>query len=197
VPQRALTTARIDLHPLADEHLDHEVELDAIPEVHRHLGQRPRTRAETSQEHVRRLARAEPVDGLGVWAGFVRADTGDGAVSFLGLWMLQPPDGPDQVFVPGEADLGYRLLPRWWRQGFGTEGSRALMSHGFQALGLTRVFAQTATENAPSRALVSSLGMTFVRDVGEGGREVEYEMTRAAWLAGGGQQVAPGSQGSP
>ncbi|TDC28095.1 N-acetyltransferase, partial [Micromonospora sp. 15K316] len=40
--QATLHSARIRLVPLADEHLEHEVELDADPEVMRYLGP-PRT----------------------------------------------------------------------------------------------------------------------------------------------------------
>ena len=45
--QAVLQTARIRLVPLGDEHLEHEVELDADPEVMRHLSPTgPRTREE-------------------------------------------------------------------------------------------------------------------------------------------------------
>lgn len=183
--QPTLRTERLRLEPLADEHLDLEVELDADPEVLRYLVNRGRTRAEVEQAHKGRLDRAR--DGLGMWVGF--ADDG-----FVGLFMLQPPHGPDQPDVEGEADLGYRLLRSRWRQGFATEGSRELLRYGFEDLGLDRVFAQTLTANTPSRKTMSKLGMTFVRQfpvteedddwpecAAEG--EVEYELTRATYRA--------------
>ncbi len=79
------------------------------------------------------------------------------------MWMLQPPHGPSQPKRPGEADLGYRLLRRQWRQGFASEGARELIRHGFEDLGLTRIFAQTMAVNGPSRATMASVGMQFVR----------------------------------
>ncbi len=186
MPQSSLRTARLDLLPLSDDHLEHEVELDSDPEVLRYLFGRGRTRAEVEQVHVGRLARAAEVDGLGMWAGFLRT----GEAPFVGLWMLQPPHGPSQTKVPGEADLGYRLLRRHWRQGLASEGSRELLRHGVDDLGLQRVFAQTMAVNAASRATMTSLGMRFVRafheDYGEpvpGAElgEVEYEIRRQDW----------------
>ena len=188
MPQATLRTARLDLFPLRDEHLEHEVELDSDPEVLRYLFPGARSRAEVEAAHRARMARAETVDGLGLWAGFLRAEPG----SFVGLWMLTPPHGPSQPQVPGEADLGYRLLRRHWRQGLAGEGARELVRHGFDDLGLERIFAQTMAVNVASRATMASIGMRFVRAFHEDHEEpvagaehgeVEYELRRQDWLA--------------
>ena len=185
--QARLRTERIELVPLADDHLPLEIELDADPEVLRYLFPRPRTPDEVERAHERRMARARDVDGLGVWMGFIDGD------AFVGMWMLQPPHGPSQPKVPGEADLGYRLLRRHWRQGFAREGSLELIRHGFEDLGLTRIFAHTMAVNEPSRATMASVGMHFVRGFvedydeplpGTEQGEVEYEIRREEWIAG-------------
>jgi RimJ/RimL family protein N-acetyltransferase len=111
-------------------------------------------------------------------------------VRFVGIWMLQPPHGPSQPKVPGEADLGYRIRRSFWRQGLASEGSRELVRHGFADLGLKRVFAQTMAVNEASRATMASVGLTFVRSFhehhdeplpGSEQGEVEYELTHQAW----------------
>ena len=184
--QQTLQTERLTLSPLSDEHLEHEVVLDADAEVLRYLSSQPRTREEVERAHGFRLEQSREVDGLGVWAGFLRAEPD----RFVGIWMLQPPHGPSQPKVPGEADIGYRLLREFWRQGLAKEGSRELMRYGFEVIGLQRIFAQTMAVNTPSRATMASLGMTFVRSFhedhdepipGSDEGEVEYDMTRAAW----------------
>jgi len=186
--QPTLRTQRLTLVPLADEHLESEIELDADPEVMRHLTGRALTRAEAEQAHHRRLAAARKVPGLGFWVGFAE----DG---FVGWWILQPPHGPDQPDVPGEADLGYRLLRRRWRRGYAGEGARELIRYGFADLGLNRIFAQTMAVNTASRATMASVGLSFVRAfisadpaddpvVGAEQGEVEYEITRATWQQG-------------
>lgn len=184
--QARLTTARLDLRPLADEHLPYEIELDSDPDVLRYLFSRAHTPEEVAQAHASRRARSLEVDGLGVWMGFA----GDACI---GMWMLQPPHGPSQPPEPGAANLGYRLLRRHWRQGYAREGSRELIRHGFADLGLDRILAQTMAVNVPSRATMASVGMRFVRafvepyeDVVAGAEqgEVEYEIRRADWVAG-------------
>jgi RimJ/RimL family protein N-acetyltransferase len=182
--QATLRTARILLVPLSDDHLQHEVELDADPEVMRYLGNgRARTREEVEALHVGRLATADRVPGLGFWAGFVGGE-------FVGWWILEPPTRADQGPVEGQAELGYRLLRRYWRQGLASEGARELIRHGFADLGLTRVFAETMAVNTASRATMASVGMRHVRTFhldfedplpGSEQGEVEYAITREQW----------------
>jgi RimJ/RimL family protein N-acetyltransferase len=183
MPQQALHTERITLAPLAEEHFEMEVELDSDPEVMRHLSGRPSTREEVKAGHLRRIAAAENVDGLGFWVGRVDDD-------FVGWWNLRPAHGPDQPDDPGVADLGYRLMRRWWGNGLASEGARELVRYGFEDVGLARIIAQTLAVNARSRAVMKRVGLTYVRafpssmtapveGVEEG--EVEYELTREQW----------------
>ena len=190
MPQPVLRTARLDLVPLADEHLDLEVELDSDAEVVRFLWGRARTPEEVERDHHQRLLRARVVDGLGLWTGFLRGHAGTRQERFVGLWMLTPPHGPSQQRVAGEADLGYRVMRRHWRQGFASEGSRELVRHGFEVVGLTRVFAQTMAVNAGSRATMASVGLQFARAFhehhddpvpGSEQGEVEYELRHEDW----------------
>jgi RimJ/RimL family protein N-acetyltransferase len=177
--QVILQTERIRLVPLSDEHLEHEVELDSDPEVMRYLG-RARTRAEVEVMHGRRLAAAKRVAGLGFWAGFVEG-------AFVGWWILEPPERADQGPIEGQAELGYRILRRHWRKGLASEGARELIRHGFEDLGLTRIFAETMAVNAGSRATMAAIGMQYVRTFHPGWEEplpgtelgeVEYAISR-------------------
>jgi RimJ/RimL family protein N-acetyltransferase len=183
MPQRTLRTERITLVPLADEHFEHEVELDSDREVMRYLSGRPSTREEVAAGHRRRIAAAEKVDGLGFWVGLVDNE-------FVGWWNLQPAHGPDQPDDPRVADLGYRLLRSYWAKGLASEGARELVRYGFEDVGLARVIAQTLAVNARSRAVMERIGLTYVRAFPssvtapvEGGEEgeVEYEMTPEQW----------------
>jgi RimJ/RimL family protein N-acetyltransferase len=183
--QPTLYTERLTLVPLADEHLELEVELDSDPEVMRYLSGRGRSRSEVEEAHQRRVATAGEVPGLGFWVGF--AET-----LFVGWWILQPPHGPDQTRVPAEADLGYRLLRQHWRRGYASEGARELIRYGFDEVGLNRIFAQTMAVNVASRATMNSVGLTFARAFvsadpyddpipGDDQGEVEYDITRTTW----------------
>ena len=179
----------MQLVPLAEEHLEHEVALDSDPEVMRYLAGGARTREEVERWHRRRLETAQRVPGFGFWVGFAQG-------AFLVWWFLQPPVRPDQGPVQGQAELGYRLVRRYWRQGLGSEGARELVRHGFQDLGLSRIFAETMTVNLASRATMEAVGLEYVRtfrseeeqhlpDADQG--EVEYAITHHQWRA----QVIP------
>jgi len=184
--QETLRTCRISLVPLSDEHLEHEVELDSDPEVMRFLGHgRARTREEVEARHRSRLKLSEQVPGLGFWAGFVDGD-------FVGWWILEPPKRAEQGLVKGHAELGYRILSRHWRKGLASEGSRELIRHGFDDLGLSRIFAETMAVNVGSRATMAAVGMEYVRTFdlacdepipGAEQGEVEYAILKERWLA--------------
>jgi RimJ/RimL family protein N-acetyltransferase len=199
--QPILRTARLLLVPLADRHLELEVQLDSDPEVLRYIDGRARSRDEVVASHARRMALAGKVDDLGYWMAFgpdggtpgstapEREDDGE----FVGLMMLPSAHGPDQPDDPTVCDLGYRLVRRYWRQGLASEASRVLLQHAFDTVGQSRVIAQTMAVNLGSRGVMEAIGMRYVRtyfpsfdeplpgaDLGE----VEYEMTRAMWNAG-------------
>jgi RimJ/RimL family protein N-acetyltransferase len=180
-------TDRLLLVPLADRHLELEVELDSDPEVLRYISGRAHTREEVVASHAARMALGRKVPGLGYWMAF-----GADGDEFIGLMMLPPAHGPDQPDDPRIADLGYRLRRRWWRQGLATEASRALLRHAFDVVGVRRVIAQTMAVNAASRGVMAAAGLRYVRTYhpgfddplpGSEQGEVEYEMTAADWRA--------------
>jgi RimJ/RimL family protein N-acetyltransferase len=188
MPQPLLRTPRLLLVPLADRHLDLEVELDSDPEVMRYLDGRSRTPDEVVESHARRMAHGRQVAGLGYWIVFRPRTERPG--NFVGLMMLPPAHGPDQPDDPSVADLGYRILRRYWRQGIATEASRALLQHAFATVGIRRVIAQTMAVNEASRGVMTAVGMSYVRTyfpdweeplAGAEHGEVEYEITKAEW----------------
>lgn len=184
VSQATLQTDRIRLIPLGDEHLELEVELDSDPEVMRYLSRdgRGRTRAQVENAHGLRLETAEPVAGLGFWVGFVDDE-------FVGWWLLQPAGWGGETLLPGQAELGYRLLRRHWGKGLATEGAREMVRHAFRDLDMQRVFALTMTVNERSRTTMSSAGLQYVRTFYEENDDrtgselgaVEYAITRDEW----------------
>ena len=183
--QAVLRTDRLLLEPLSDAHLEFEVALDGDREVMRHLEPRPRTREEVLARHPQRLEVARRAPGLGFWVGSVDGEP-------VGWWLLDVPERPDQGPADGQAELGYRLLPRWWRRGLATEGARELVRHAFADLGLHRVFAETMAVNTGSRAVMAAVGLVHLRTfhlewetplAGAEHGEVEYALTREEWLA--------------
>jgi RimJ/RimL family protein N-acetyltransferase len=204
MPAPILHTERLLLVPLADRHVELEIELDSDPEVLRYISGRAHSRDEVVASHERRMSLAGQVDGLGFWTAFASADaargstppSGEDAGDFVGLMFLPPAHGEDQPDDPSVCDLGYRLLRRFWRKGLASEASRVLLRHAFETIGQSRVIAQTMAVNVGSRGVMEAVGMRYVRtyhphfddplpgaDLGE----VEYEMTREMWESGAGR----------
>ncbi|GGM40235.1 GNAT family acetyltransferase [Micromonospora sonchi] len=196
--QPVLRTARLLLVPLADRHLDLEVQLDSDPEVLRYLYGRARTRDEVIVSHANRMALAGKVAGLGLWMAFGTDGGAYGSTppaaeddgEFVGLMMLSPAHGPDQPDDPTVAELGYRIPRRHWRKGLASEASRELLRHAFDTVGQRRVIAQTMAVNTGSRRVMESVGLRYVRTFhpswddplpGTEHGEVEYAMTREEW----------------
>lgn len=141
-----LATARLELRPLAEEHLELLVALDADPAVMRFLTGRAGTREEV-------LARWVPRVGGGWWAAF-------SADAFVGWFGLNPATKP--AYDEGDLELGYRLGRDAWGRGLATEGARAVVRHGFATTEAPRIAADTMAVNAASRRVLEKVGMRHV-----------------------------------
>ena len=59
----------------------------------------------------------------------------------------------------GATEIGWMMQRQFWGRGYTTEMARALLDHGFTALGLAEVIAFTVPANARSRRVMGRLGM--------------------------------------
>ena len=81
------------------------------------------------------------------------------------------------VTIPAlnEAELGYCFNRDSWNRGMATEAAEALITVGFQQLGLHRIFATCDTENGASIRVLEKLGMR------REGHLREYRILREQW----------------
>jgi RimJ/RimL family protein N-acetyltransferase len=108
------------------------------------------------QESDARIAQIEAHfdrHGFGLWAVEIA-----GVASFIGFIGLSIPRF-EAHFTPC-VEIGWRLAAPYWGHGFATEGARAALTFGFQALGLAEIVSYTATDNHRSRRVMEKLGMT-------------------------------------
>lgn len=177
-----LETDRLVLRQFTDADADALLELDLDPQVRRFVEDgEPVNRAEAvaAIEHFRQYSVRSP--HFGFWVA-VEKSSG----RFLGWFHFraapgQPTDRPE---------LGYRLVSNSWGQGYATEGSRALIDHGFTSAGVTCVLAETMVVHTASRRVMEKSGMrpvrTFtadwpVRIPGDEEGDIEYAITRDEW----------------
>lgn len=151
--QQVLTTDRLTLEPLCDEHSESVIELFTEPAMSLYLGM-DFTRRENAEAMVqRRLTYAGPPE-LGHWT-FIEGDT------VVGLGHLRP-----SWELPGALpEIGWYLAPRQGGRGLATEAARALLQYGLDQLGPHSVWALIHTDNTPSLRLAERLGFL---DVGSG-----------------------------
>ncbi|KAH7160453.1 GNAT domain-containing protein [Dactylonectria estremocensis] len=187
--QATLQTARLELVPLGPEHKDFLYQLDSNADVMKFIGYgKPLTAEESGIVLNHLMETALPGSGLGCWAGF------DDAGAFVGWWVLAPSQTSDEPpkLTTERTVFGFRVAPGFWGRGFAKEGSRELLRHGFQDLGVKEVLGDTMAINAGSRATMATCGLKHIRTfhnqydnpppgIEEG--EVEYRITQDEWLA--------------
>ena len=148
-PAPWLETLRLDFRALvADDYADLRT-LDQDPRVMRFIADGKPRPPEATASSLRRFIRYPSLyAGLGVWYA-TRRDTG----AFVGLFVL--------VYCDRSLDIevGYRLDPQAWGQGFATEGARAIVQYGFDDLGLHRIIGVTHRDNLASQRVLLKAGL--------------------------------------
>jgi ribosomal-protein-alanine N-acetyltransferase len=146
-----IVTARLRLRMFipADAYSYHEA-IHVDPEVMRYLpGGLPRPK-ERSEALIAMVINGWSEHRFGLWAVEHLAD--GRLLGHCGL-MLEP--------TSGAVEVGYAIARPYWGQGLATEGARASLSYGFERVGLDRIIALAAPENAASRRVMEKVGMRF------------------------------------
>ena len=94
--------------------------------------------------------------GYGFWMFHSKADG-----RFVGRGGLR------NMFVGGndEIEVGYALMPEFWRQGLATEIAQASVQIGFAKLELPELVSFTLPTNIASRRVMEKVGFVFERDI--------------------------------
>lgn len=124
-------------------------------------------------ERVTRIIENDFPDGLGMWMVHTK-DRG----AFIGLGMIITLPDSDEI------EIGYRLDPKFWRQGYGTEIARRFLRYGFEVLELEKIVAVTDQENIGSQSVLRKAGMPYVGLKPAYGAECSYfSLSRADYDA--------------
>ncbi len=146
-----IDTPRLRLRPWRASDREGWVAMSADPRVMEFF---PRTLDRTEAlEQVDRFAKRLHDDGYGFWA----LEIANGA-PFAGIIALI--DVPSDLPFAPALEVGWRLAPEAWGNGYATEGARALLDFAFATLGREEVVSMTAASNVRSRRVMVKLGMT-------------------------------------
>jgi RimJ/RimL family protein N-acetyltransferase len=173
-----LTTNRLTLRLFRSSDLPAYAEMNANAEVMRYLGG-PIGRAVSDAQ----ARYAEHSWKTLAFAKMAIERTSDGA--FLGMCGLSI-----ERWYPNDLELGWRLAPQFWGNGYATEAAAAWLIYAFNALGADRVISITDVPNVRSIAIMRRLGMVFdhqteLDDEGEPFEAVIYSIGREQLALGG------------
>lgn len=175
-------TTRLTFNSVTQEDADILNTLNHAPEVMRYLERTPPPREYLVNKTIpERMHMADEYPGYGLWLAYLK-ESG----AFVGRFGLRP-----NYPQPGDAEIGYRLLPDYWGQGLASEASRELLRYAFEDLNANRFVAITMAVNEPSRRVMGRIGLNHIRTFhehfddplpGTEHGEVEYVLTRDEWL---------------
>ena len=181
MPPVILTTQRLRLRPRTLADLDACVAMDLDPEVHRFIyGNRPPDPVQHRAHLRERIASGWPAEG-GIWV--VEWQDAPGFLGWCGLFPLE---------ASGLIEIGYRYLPSTWGQGIATEAARAVLDHGFRALGFDPIVAVTHPANLASQHVLEKIGLNARGSAYHYGQWLSFfHLSRTAYLAGSAGPLEP------
>jgi len=157
-PGPVVATERLVLRPFEDVDRTPFFALNTHPSVVESLGSAP-TRTE-SDDMIERYSAEMRREGWGFWAvGETGRDGGAAFVGMVGLHRVRP-----EIPCAPAVEIGWRLHPDFWGQGYATEAATAALRFGFEEAGLTEIVAFTTTRNTRSQAAMERIGMVRARD---------------------------------
>jgi RimJ/RimL family protein N-acetyltransferase len=149
-----LVTLRLNIRPFALTDDAFVVALLNDPDWIRYIGDRGvRTLEDARRQIADRYLASYARDGVG-----------------LNVVLLREPDAPavpigmcGLIKRPGltDVDIGYAFLPMYRGKGYAFEAASAVLAHGREVVGLTRVVAITKPENLASTRLLEKIGLRY------------------------------------
>ncbi|MCX4571848.1 GNAT family N-acetyltransferase [Streptomyces sp. NBC_01571] len=149
-----LRTERLLLEPYIPEDEEDFVALFQDTRVSQWMGDGPASEAADRALFGRIFTKVYAQELFDVWA--VRRDG-----LLVGHAEIKPTD------AVGGHEIVYALAPAAWGSGLGAEVAEAIVAYGFDALGLTKVYATVAAPNKASLTLLDGIGFEHVRDITE------------------------------
>ena len=176
-----IETARLVLRPLREGDVDDLWPSASDPGFPKMMSWAAHVDKEETLSFIRAVTEATAND-LGVTWGIEHAGR---VVGVIGLdeirWQMR-------AWRVDRAEVGYWLATERWNQGFVTEAATAVMTFGFDTLGLHKLTIGCFAENTGSRRVIEKCGFRYIGrcedDVYRDGRwhaQLRYEMLASEW----------------
>jgi [ribosomal protein S5]-alanine N-acetyltransferase len=149
-------TERLILRELIPSDAEGMFELDSDPEVHRFLGNHPKTHIDEAMADIEFVRKQYIENGIGRWA-MVEKSSGD-FMGWTGLKLFT-------IEVNGHInyyDVGYRLIRRYWGKGYATESAIASVNYGFDVLKAKEIIGTVHPQNFASKKVLEKAGFKYI-----------------------------------
>jgi ribosomal-protein-alanine N-acetyltransferase len=151
-------------------------ELDSDPEVHTYLGNRPVTKIEQVRDVIRFTRQQYTANGIARWA--VIEKSSGAFIGWSGLKLVQEVTNKQVNFY----DLGYRLIRKYWGQGYASESAKASLDYGFNTLKTNVIYAMADAHNAASRKVIEKTGLHYIETFDLHGVPHDwFELSKEEW----------------
>lgn len=143
-----LETQRLQLREFEAADAESLYQLNAIPEVIQYTGDAPFENVAEALDFVNNYDAYQRL-GFGRWAIILKENN-----DFIGWSGLgQSPNNP--------VDIGFRIFPKYWGQGYAPEAAKACLRYGFEQLGLETIIGRVLAENTASIRVLEKIGMQY------------------------------------
>jgi ribosomal-protein-alanine N-acetyltransferase len=144
-----LETERLLFREMTPDDAAHAYELNNDPEVLRYTGDEPFDSIKEASDFLSNYAHYRQY-GYGRWAVVRKSD--HAWIGWCGL-KCHPEEN--------EFDIGFRLLRKYWNQGYATEAAAACIKIGFDQYNMHSIIGRAMPENEASIRVLEKLGMAF------------------------------------
>lgn len=148
-----LITDRLLLREFTETDIDLIYKLDSNPTVMEFIRPPTKTLEEANVTYQKILNTRKKDIRFGNWIGVTKSNNQP-----IGWFCLKDLDNTSTI------EVGFRLLPEFWGNGYATEGAKALIKYGFEQCNLPFIAGVTKPENIRSKNALQKCGLKFLRN---------------------------------
>ena len=172
-----IETDRIILRELEVTDVQAMFELDSNPDVQKYLGNKPIHSLAEAEAQIQFIRQQYADLGIGRWA-IIDKPTNK-FVGWGGLKFRTDVVNNHTNYY----DVGYRLIQRFWGQGYATESAKASVKYAFEVLNVPAVYAMAHRDNMASRNALQKTGLKITTQLEYEGELCDwFELSKEDWL---------------